>query len=152
MYWHIGRIIVEDEQQGQDRAMYGKGLIKNLSSQLVAEYGENFSSRNLQLSRQFYLTYPIVNSVSSLLTWTHYKILIRLEDASKRAFYMAETDKNAWTVRQLERQINSLLYERLLMSQDKESVLAIAQSQAKPTQPHQVIKDPIHLMGKQIRL
>ena len=95
MYWHIGRVIVEYEQQGQDRATYGKGLIKNLSSQLVAEYGETFSSRNLQLSRQFYLTYPIVNSVSSQLTWTHYKILIRLEDASKRAFYMVETDKNA---------------------------------------------------------
>ncbi|MVM33992.1 DUF1016 family protein [Spirosoma sp. HMF4905] len=145
MYWHIGRVIVEDEQQGQDRATYGKGLIKNLSSQLVADYGENFSSRNLQLSRQFYLTYPIVNSLSSQLTWTHYKVLVRWEDASKRAFYMAETEKNAWTVRQLERQINSLLYERLLMSQDKESVLAIAQSQAKPTQPHQVIKDPMVL-------
>jgi predicted nuclease of restriction endonuclease-like (RecB) superfamily len=145
MYWHIGRVIVEDEQQGQDRATYGKGLIRTLSSQLVTEYGENFSSRNLQLSRQFYLTYPIVNSVSSQLTWTHYKVLMRLEDASKRAFYMGETDKNAWTVRQLERQINSLLYERLLMSQDKESVLAIAQSQAKPTQPHQLIKDPMVL-------
>lgn len=145
MYWHIGRVIVEDEQQGQDRATYGKGLIKSLSSQLVAEYGENFSSRNLQLSRQFYLTYPIVNSLSSQLTWTHYKTLVRLEDESKRAFYMAETEKNAWTVRQLERQINSLLYERLLMSQDKENVLAIAQSQAKPTQPHQVIKDPMVL-------
>jgi predicted nuclease of restriction endonuclease-like (RecB) superfamily len=145
MYWQIGRVIVEDEQQGQQRATYGKGLIKNLSSQLVAEYGENFSSRNLQLSRQFFLTYPIVNSVSSQLTWTHYKVLIRLEDADKRGFYMGETEKNAWTVRQLERQINSLLYERLLMSQDKESVLAIAQSQAKPTQPHQVIKDPMVL-------
>ncbi|GAB4046021.1 DUF1016 N-terminal domain-containing protein [Spirosoma litoris] len=70
MYWHIGRVIVEDEQQGQDRGTYGKGLIKNLSSQLVTEYGENFSSRNLQLSRQFYLTYLIVNSLSSQLTWT----------------------------------------------------------------------------------
>ncbi|AUD02096.1 PDDEXK nuclease domain-containing protein [Spirosoma pollinicola] len=145
MYWHIGRVIVEDEQQGQERATYGKALIKNLSIQLVAEYGENFSSRNLQLSRQFYLTFPIVNSVSSQLTWTHYKVLVRLDDTSKRAFYMAETEKNAWTVRQLERQINSLLYERLLMSQDKESVLAIAQSEAKPTHPHQVIKDPIVL-------
>ncbi|AUD06724.1 PDDEXK nuclease domain-containing protein [Spirosoma pollinicola] len=145
MYWHIGRVIVEDEQQGQQRATYGKALIKNLSAQLVAEFGENFSSRNLQLSRQFFLTYPIVNSLSSQLTWTHYKILVRLEETSKRAFYMAEAEKNAWTVRQLERQINSLLYERLLMSQDKESVLAIAQSQAKPTKPHQVIKDPIVL-------
>ena len=93
MYWHIGRVIVQDEQQGQQRAAYGKALIKNLSSQLVAEFGENFSSRNPQLSRQFYLAYPIVNSVSSQLTWTHYKVLVRLDDAGKRTFYMAETEQ-----------------------------------------------------------
>ncbi|MFD2571784.1 YhcG family protein [Spirosoma soli] len=145
MYWQIGRLIIEDQQQGQQRASYGKALIKNLSTQLVAEYGENFSSRNLQLSRQFYQTFPNVNSVRSQLTWTHYKALVRVEDADKRAFYMAETEKNAWTVRQLERQINSLLYERLLMSQDKESVLTIARSEAKPTQAHQLIKDPMIL-------
>lgn len=145
MYWQIGHTIVEDEQQGKERAGYGKALIKNLSIQLVAEYGENFSSRNLQLSRQFYLTFPNVNSLSSQLTWTHYKALVRIDDLNKRDFYLAEAGKNAWTVRQLERQINSLLYERLLMSQDKESVLAIAQDQKKPTQPHQVIKDPMIL-------
>lgn len=145
MYWQIGRLIVEGEQEGKHRATYGKALIKNLSTQLVAEYGQNFSSRNLQLSRQFYLTFPIMNALSSQLTWTHYKALIRLDDADKRAFYLAETEKNAWTVRQLERQINSLLYERLLMSQEKENVLAIAQSQAQPTQPHQLIKDPMIL-------
>ncbi|MBO0938698.1 DUF1016 family protein [Fibrella sp. HMF5335] len=145
MYWQIGRLIVEDEQQGAERAVYGKALIKNLSAQLVADYGENFSSRNLQLSRQFYLAFPIVNSLSSQLTWTHYKVLIRLDDATKRAFYLAEAEKNAWTVRQLERQVNSLLYERLLLSQDKESVLAIAQAKEKPTQPSQLIKDPMVL-------
>lgn len=145
MYWHVGRLIVEEEQKGEVRATYGKALIKNLSTQLVAEYGENFSSRNLHLSRQFYQTFPIVNSVSSQLTWTHYKSLIRLDEPLKRAFYQAEVEKNAWTVRQMERQINSLLYERLLLSQDKESVLAIAQSKTKPTQAHQVIKDPMIL-------
>ena len=145
MYWHIGRLIVEDEQKGNVRATYGKGLIKNLSAQLVAEYGENFSSRNLQLSRQLYQTFPIVNSLSSQLSWTHYKALMRLEDSDKRVFYIAEAEKNAWTVRQMERQINSLLYERLLMSQDKDSLLAIAQSQAKPTQAQQIIKDPMIL-------
>lgn len=145
MYWHIGRLIVEDEQNGNVRATYGKALIKNLSVMLVAEYGENFSSRNLQLSRQFYQTFPIVNSLSSQLTWTHYKALIRINAPDKRAFYGAETEKNAWTVRQMERQINSLLYERLLMSQNKEDVLAIARSQAKPTLAQQVIKDPMVL-------
>ena len=145
IYWHVGRLIVEEEQKGEARASYGKALIKNLSTQLVAEYGENFSSRNLHLSRQFYQTFPIVNSVSSQLTWTHYKGLIRLDEPLKRAFYQAEVEKNAWTVRQMERQINSLLYERLLSSQDKESVLAIAQSKTKPTRAHQVIKDPMIL-------
>ncbi len=145
MYWQIGRLIVEDEQKGKVRATYGKAVIKNLSSQLVAEYGQNFSGRNLQLSRQLYLTFPNVNSVSSHLSWTHYKALMRLEESDKRAFYMAEGEKNAWTVRQMERQINSLLYERLLMSQDKDSILAIARSQAKPTQAQQVIKDPMVL-------
>lgn len=142
MYWHIGRVIVEDEQQGQARADYGKALILNLSAQLVADYGDNFSGRNLQLSRQLYLTFPIVNALSSQLTWTHYKALMRIDDTHKRDFYEAETRKNAWSVRQMERQINSLLYERLLLSQDKDSVLAVARNEAKPTEPLQVIKDP----------
>ena len=145
MYWHIGRLIIEEEQQGKARATYGKSLIKNLSVQLVTDYGENFSSRNLHLSRQLYQAFPNVNALSSQLTWTHYKALVRIDEPAKRAFYQAEAEKNAWTVRQLDRQINSLLYERLLMSQDKESVLAIAQSESKPTQAHQIIKDPMVL-------
>ena len=83
MYWHIGRVIVEDQQRGEARADYGKALIKTLSLQLVAEYGENFSGRNLHLSRQPYQTFPIVNSLSSQLTWTHYKALVRLDDSNK---------------------------------------------------------------------
>ncbi|PRY35077.1 putative nuclease of restriction endonuclease-like (RecB) superfamily [Spirosoma oryzae] len=145
MYWHIGQAIVEDEQQGHQRAVYGKALIKTLSETLVAEYGENFSGRNLQLSRQLYLTFPNVNALSSHLSWTHYKALMRLGGTDQRTFYGAETEKNGWTVRQLERQINSQLYERLLLSQDKESVLAIARSESKPTEPHQLIKDPLVL-------
>ena len=93
MYWHIGRVIVEDEQLGRARADYGKALITNLSVQLVADYGENFSSRNLQLSRQLYVTFPIVNSLRSQLSWTHYKALIRIDDTDKRAFYEAEAIK-----------------------------------------------------------
>lgn len=142
MYWQIGRVIVEEEQQGNERADYGKALIKNLSAQLVIDYGENLSSRNLQLSRQLYLTFPIVNSVRSLLSWTHYKALMRIDDPDKRAFYEAETVKNAWSVRQTERQINSLLYERLLLSQDKETVLAVTRDEAIPADSLRLIKDP----------
>lgn len=144
-YWHIGRRIVEEEQQGKLRADYGKQLVKDLSSTLATEFGSGFSAPNLWLMRQFYLTFPILYAVSRELTWTHYRALIRLEDPSKREFYIAEATKNAWSVRQMERQINSLLYERLLMSQDKESVLAIAKGDSQPILPHQIIKDPMVL-------
>lgn len=142
MYWHIGQRIVEEEQAGEERAKYKDYLIKNLSKALEKEFGDGFSLRQLELMRQLYLTFPIANAMSSQLTWTHYKHLIRLEDTDKRAFYIAESVKNAWTVRDLERQIHSLLYERLLLSQDKESVLAIAQGTSNPSEPFQIIKDP----------
>jgi predicted nuclease of restriction endonuclease-like (RecB) superfamily len=142
MYWNIGQVIVQDEQLGNDRAGYKDYLLKSLSERLTSEFGEGYSKRQLELFRQFYLTFPIANALSSQLTWTHYKILVRIEAPDKRAFFMAEATKNAWSVRQLERQINSLLYERLLMSQDKESVLAIARGEMNPTEPMQIIKDP----------
>ena len=141
-YWQIGRVIVEEEQNGNERAGYKDYLLKNLSERLVAEFGEGFSRRQLELFRQFYFRFPIANAVNSQLTWTHYKLLIRLDDTDKREFYIAEAVKNTWSVRQMERQIHSLLYERLLMSQDKSSVLAIARGEAQPTEPHQIIKDP----------
>jgi len=142
MYWHIGQVIVEEEQRGNERAEYGKELVKGLSVHLTAEFGTGYSSTNLWLMRQLYVTFPILHALSGELTWTHYKLLVRLDDPDKRAFFIAEATKNAWSVRQLERQINSLLYERLLMSQDKESVLAIARGEAQPTDPMQIIKDP----------
>lgn len=142
MYWHIGQRIVEEEQQGEARAKYKDYLLKHLAENLEKEFGDGFSRRQLELMRQLYLVFPIANALSSQLTWTHYKHLIRLDDADKRAFYAAEATKNAWTVRDLERQIHSLLYERLLMSQDKESVLAIAQGTSNPTEAFQIIKDP----------
>lgn len=142
MYWQIGQVIVEEEQQGAERAGYKEYLLKNLSAQLVSEFGSGFSRRQLELCRQLYLTFPIANALSSQLTWTHYKALVRLDDPDKRRFYIAEAVKNAWSVRQMERQINSLLYERLLMSQDKESVLAVAKGEATPSKPQDIIKDP----------
>ena len=126
MYWNIGRRIVEEEQQGKERADYGAYLLKNLAKALEPEYGSGFSYRQLNFCRQFYRTYPIMNSVRSQLNWTQYRLLIQIADSDKREYYELEAANNGWTARQLERQINSQLYERLLLSNDKECVLAVA--------------------------
>ena len=145
LYWYIGERIFNEEQQGKERAEYGNYLIKYLSEQLTPEYGSGFSYRQLELMRQFYRTFPITNSLRSQLSWTHYKILIRINDEDKREYYIAETTKNNWSVRQMERQINSQLFERLLLSNDKESVLAVARNEKLPTNPSEIIKDPMVL-------
>ena len=124
MYWEIGRTIFEEEQRGQERASYGEYLIKYLSERLQPEFGSGFSRRQLELFRQLYRVFPIANAVRSQLSWTHYRHLIRIDNQYKRDFYIAESVKNNWTARQMERQINSQLFERLLLSNDKESVLA----------------------------
>jgi len=145
MYWNIGKTIFEEEQQGQDRAEYGSHLIESLARALKPEFGTSFSTRQLHLSRQFYRIYPIVNALRSQLNWTQYRQLIRIEDESKRHYYLAESVKNNWTARQLERQINSQLYERLLLSSDKERVLAVANGQQQPERATDIIKDPMYL-------
>lgn len=122
MYWHIGKTIFEEEQQGKDRAGYGEYLIKYLAERLQPEFGNGFSRRYLELFRQFYRTFPIANTLCSQLGWGHYKVLIRIDNQDKRGFFVAETTKNNWTIRQLERQIHSHLYERLLVSNDKGSI------------------------------
>ena len=141
-YWHIGQRLVEEEQEGKERAEYGKRLVTEISAHLTSEFGSGFSPQNLWFMRQFYLSFPILSALRRELTWTHYKALTRLDDPDKRTFYIAEAVKNTWSVRQLERQINSLLYERLLMSQDKESVLAVAKGESTPSKPQDIIKDP----------
>lgn len=145
LYWYIGERIFNEEQQGMERAEYGNYLIKYLSEQLTPEFGSGFSFRNLNWYRQFYRTFPIVNSLRSQLSWTHYRTLIRLDNEDKREYYIAETTKNNWSVRQMERQINSQLFERLLLSNDKESVLAVARNEKLPTNPSEIIKDPMVL-------
>ncbi len=145
MYWHIGERIFNEEQQGKDRADYGNYLIKYLSEQLLPEFGSGFSYRNLHWYRQFYRTFPIVNSLRSQLSWTHYRLLLSIDNEDKREYYIAETVKNNWSVRQMERQINSQLFERLLLSNDKESVLAVAKNEVLPTNPNEIIKDPLVL-------
>lgn len=145
LYWYIGERIFNEEQLGKERAKYGNYLIKYLSKQLTPEYGSGFSFRNLNWYRQFYRTFPIVNSLRSQLSWTHYRLLLRIDNEDKREYYIAETVKNNWSVRQMERQINSQLFERLLLSNDKESVLAVARNEKLPTNPSEIIKDPMVL-------
>jgi predicted nuclease of restriction endonuclease-like (RecB) superfamily len=145
MYWHIGKRIFEEEQEGKDRADYGKYLIKYLSEQLQPEFGSGFSVRQINLYRQFYRTFENVHTLYAQLSWSQYKLLLTVENQDKREFYIAESVKNNWTVRQLERQMNSNLYERLLLSNDKESVLAVAKNEKLPSDAKDIIKDPIYL-------
>ncbi|MEI6950815.1 PDDEXK nuclease domain-containing protein [Paraflavisolibacter sp. H34] len=145
LYWKIGEKIFEEEQQGKDRAGYGEYLIQFIARELEPEFGSGFSRRQLELFRQFYRTFPIANTLYSQLGWSQYKLLIRIENQEKRQFYMAEAIKSNWTVRQLERQINSQLFERLLLSNDIESVLAVARSERQPSGAREIIKDPMVL-------
>lgn len=145
MYWHIGKRIFEEEQQSKDRADYGGFLIKYLSEQLQPEFGSGFSVRQINLYRQFYRTFPIVHALHAQLSWTQYKLLLSVDNEEKREFYVAETKKNNWTSRQLERQVYSNLYERLLLSNDKESVLAVAKNEKQPADAKEIIKDPMLL-------
>ncbi|MFY8188997.1 MAG: PDDEXK nuclease domain-containing protein [Flavobacterium sp.] len=145
MYWEIGKYIVEEEQEGKERATYGKYINKYLSQNLEPVYGSGFGIRQLETMRKFYIAFPIANALRSQLNWTQYRLLSRISDADKKEFYIAESIKNHWTSRQLERQINSSLYERLLLSNDKESVLAVAKGEKMPSEAKEIIKDPMTL-------
>ena len=145
MYWQLGRRIFEEEQQGKERADYGSYLIKNLAKQLEPDYGSGFSVRQLERSRQFYRLYPIASTLRTQLNWSQYKMLMAISEADKREYYELEAVNNSWTARELERQINSQLYERLLLSNDKEAVLAVARKERMPQSPQEIIKDPMYL-------
>lgn len=145
MYWQIGRKIVEEEQGGEARAEYGKYIIRNLSKQLIPEYGSGFGARQLEQARQFYTEYPIANALRSQFNWTQYRTLIQIDDKDKREYYELEAANNNWTARELERQIHSHLYERLLMSTDKEAVIAMARRERIPQSSVELVKDPMVL-------
>jgi predicted nuclease of restriction endonuclease-like (RecB) superfamily len=145
MYWRLGERIVVEEQQGKERAEYGSYLLRNLAEQIEPEFGSGFSYRQLAFCRQFYCTYPIVNAVRSQFNWYQYRLLIQIDDPDKREYYEYESLHNAWTGRELERQINSGLYERLLLSNDKKSVLEVARRERIPENPSEIIKDPMVL-------
>ena len=141
-YWHIGQIIVEHEQNGSLRAEYGKGILQEVSERLQQEFGNGFSVRNLQQMKKFYTLFPNTNALRSQLTWTHYRLLLRVEDDAARNWYLEESIHSGWSSRQLERQISTLYYDRLLASREKAPVIAEANELTKPFAAEEFIKDP----------
>lgn len=170
--YEIGRYIVEDEQQGENRAEYGKQILKELSVLLTKQYGRGWSVENLKLYRRFYKTYSnslnafsesnlnIVNEFTksdtnwvnaftqfknTKLSWSHYLVLMRIENHDERRFYEIEASEENWSVRQLQRQVASSLYERLALSRDKEEVMRLAREGQKIQKPTDILKNPFTL-------
>ena len=142
-YYEIGRRIVEQEQQGKEVANYGDYLLVRLSESLSGSFGKGFSKRNLELMRQFYLTYKIAKSpISQSLSWTHYIRLMRISDPDERRFYEIEAANNKWSVRELNRQFDSALYQRLALSRDKKAVKELAIKGQTIEKPEDILKDP----------
>jgi len=143
-YWQIGRAIFEEEQRGESRAEYGIHLIENLAGKLSSTYGKGYNKRNLMYMRKFYQIFPIVNALRSQLSWTHYRILLRVDGPDARKFYMEEAIESNWSTRQLERQVNSLYFERILMTRNeaRRMVKAEVENKKDEMQPSQIIKDP----------
>lgn len=144
-YWNVGRIIVEHEQNSQERAAYGKQTLKALSKELTKEFGKGFSVSNIQFMRRFYQTYQIQQTVSVKLSWSHYCELLTISDDNKRSFYEKKAINSGWSIREMKRQIATSLYERLLLSDgkaNKEKVLALAEKGIEMAQPADMIKDP----------
>ncbi len=144
LYWNIGKIIMEI-QNGDERASYGETVLEKLSQKLTSEFGKGFSARNLRTMRKFYLVYPIWQTVSSKLTWSHYLELIKIEEEYKRQFYFNECINSRWSVRELQRQRNSLLYERLILSSNKEKVLELSKEGQVLKEGKDLVKDPFVL-------
>ena len=143
-YFEIGRLIVEEEQHGNVRAEYGKETLKNLSIKLTANYGKGFSVTNLKQMRDFYLTYQIRQTVSDqfTLSYSHYLFLMRIDNPDERKFYEIESSQNNWSLRELKRQFDSALFERLSLSKDKEKVKSLAVQGQIIENPCDIVKDP----------
>ncbi len=140
--WEIGKYIVEYEQHGNQKADYGSSLLTNLSKDLKTRFGKGFSKSNVYLIRQFYLKYQKFQSVTGKLTWTHYAELLGVSNDSTRSFYEKQAEKENWSVRELKRQINSSLFERLALSKDKEGVLKLSKRGIVISEAKDVVKDP----------
>jgi predicted nuclease of restriction endonuclease-like (RecB) superfamily len=144
-YWNIGREIVEEEQRGAERAAYGSRLIEALARELSAEFGAGFSARSLWFMRDVYLAFPILNALRSELSWTHYRLLSRVQNKNARGFYEAECANARWSTRELERQISTLLFERLALTKDEAGRLALSLYGHEIHRPEDLIKDPVIL-------
>jgi predicted nuclease of restriction endonuclease-like (RecB) superfamily len=143
-YFEIGKIIIEEEQKGQKRAEYGKQLIKQLSQKLVKEFGKGFSKRNLEQMRLFYLTYSKTQTLSAefRLSWSHYLFLTRIDNEDERKFYEIEAFDNSWSLRDIQRQFDSALFERLVLSRDKKEVKKLSEKGQIIKNPEDTLKDP----------
>lgn len=145
--WEIGRHIVEFEQGGDERAAYGKRLLSRLSETLTQDFGKGFDDRNLRHMRAFYLAFPIWNAVRTELSWTHFRSLLRVTAPRARQWYMDEAATQNWSSRALDRQIDTLYFERMLISRDKSGVIAEAKAniEALPRTPREFVRDPVML-------
>lgn len=141
-YFEVGRLIVEDEQHGEARAEYGEETLMALSRKLLTEFGKGFSVRNLRNMRAFYTAFKNRQTLSAKLSWSHYNLLMRLENEQARNFYLKEVESENWSVRELDRQINSLLFERLALSRNKEKVKALSEKGQLLESPRDLVKDP----------
>jgi hypothetical protein len=141
-YWNIGKLIVEEEQQGESRAVYGSNLLKNFSKELTLEFGKGFDYTNLTNMRKFYFSFPILDAMRQELSWTHYRILSKIDSEEKRRFYLNEAAENSWNSGQLERQIKSLSFERTLKPNPNKEELSI----------HSVLSDNNTLFASQYML
>jgi len=143
-YFEIGKIIIEEEQKGQKRAEYGKQIIKELSQKLIKEFGKGFSQRNLEQMRQFYLAYSNTQALSAefRLSWSHYLFLTRIDNENERKFYEIEAIESNWSLRELQRQFDSALFERLVLSRDKKDVKKLSEKGQIIKNPQDTLKDP----------
>lgn len=144
LYWNIGKKIMEI-QEGKVRASYGEEILEKLSKRLTQEFGKGFSKRNLERMRKFHVLFPIATTVSSQLSWSHYLEIIKIEEEQKRNFYLRECINAKWSVRELQRQRDSLLYERLLLLSDKEKAVSLSKSGHEIKTSRDLIKDPFVL-------
>ena len=142
-YWNIGKEIVEEEQNGQNKAEYGKEIVEKLATKLTKEYGKGYSQSNVFYMRQFYLTFPIFHSLRGELSWTHYRLLLKVKNENARNFYMIESVENNWASRELDRQISSKLFERIALSKDEEGVKELAIKGQVIRKSSDIMKDPM---------
>lgn len=144
-YWQIGRYIVEYEQQGKERAEYGSNLLNRLSKDLTDLYGKGFGKSNLLYIRKLYIAFPKSGTVSHLLSWSHYYEILKLDDELERSFYIKECERQRWSVRELKRQMDSMLFHRIALSKDKDGVIKLAEHGNEVQKPEDIIRDPFVL-------